>query len=684
MRENLNSLVEDIVTDTTVKPGFSFLRGGVIDWDFQSSQGSRQLPEQSLNTSLGALFLNGKLNVNMNFRNNTAFDYENQSINWHWVNDDCKLIKQMHAGLISPGMISSVMSPMMGFGVSNSPSKIKKVYGEYEIIDHTEPGWDVELYINNVLVDFTTADANGEFSFLIPLVYGLTNIKMKYYGPWGEERTKEQSIQIPFVFVPHKKLEYQAYGGYTFDTLQNKFALGMVNYGLSRHISLGLGYEYFDKNEISSEIPFISSSISIGSGVLLNVQYHHNVVGKSSLFLRLNKSLNLESDFSYYMENQDAISASQEYESSLRLSFPYKLGFLSGFSRCGLKTQKSIGGMMHYGEIKFSNYAGRLNFTTGLMMSLNDNSNEYTINAGLGYSFKHGWRFYSQYNLDADEMQSTNINLQLQKRIGTKFYLSASYNHNFENNDPTLNINLRYDFAFVKSSFSSTHGKNSNTYSQSLSGSFFLNTRTPFVNLQNKSSVGRCGIDVIPFLDINHNVKMDKDEPQVDGLYVNITKGYKVDLKDSTRIRFVGLEPFTRYILTIENAGLPYISWILPFETAAIFPQANTIKQFKIGILPMGEIYGSVYAKKDGKLLEAARIILNIYNDKNEKVAGFLTESDGYFSYIGLSPGNYTVRFDETQMKNIGLAKPDDIPFEIKESFEGDIVGEMKVILNEI
>jgi hypothetical protein len=49
-------------------------------------------------------------------------------------------------------------------------------------------------------VDFTTADAAGSFIFNVPIVYGFTTLKLKYYGPTGEERV-EREMNMPYSVV---------------------------------------------------------------------------------------------------------------------------------------------------------------------------------------------------------------------------------------------------------------------------------------------------------------------------------------------------------------------------------------------------------------------------------------------------------------------------------------------------
>jgi hypothetical protein len=52
-----------------------------------------------------------------------------------------------------------------------------------------------------------------------------------------------------------------------------------------------------------------------------------------------------------------------------------------------------------------------------------------------------------------------------------------------------------------------------------------------------------------------------------------------------------------------------------------------------------------------------------------------ISEPDGYFSYIGLSPGKYTASVDPAQLGKLKMVgKPPELPFEIKENPDGDVV----------
>jgi hypothetical protein len=57
-------------------------------------------------------------------------------------------------------------------------------------------------------VDFTTADAARLFIFNVPIVYGFTTLKLKYYGPTGEEQRKvEEEMNMPYSVVALMSLD---------------------------------------------------------------------------------------------------------------------------------------------------------------------------------------------------------------------------------------------------------------------------------------------------------------------------------------------------------------------------------------------------------------------------------------------------------------------------------------------
>ena len=59
-----------------------------------------------------------------------------------------------------------------------------------------------------------------------------------------------------------------------------------------------------------------------------------------------------------------------------------------------------------------------------------------------------------------------------------------------------------------------------------------------------------------------------------------------------------------------------------------------------------------------------------------------LTEADGYFSFLGLAPGSYTVQIDDAQLHKLKMtATPIAAPIVIEKSREGDQAGGINFVL---
>ena len=105
-------------------------------------------------------------------------------------------LKQISVGSIFSTSVALLRNPVIGAQVTNTPTTYRRSYGSYRLSDKTEPNWLVELYVNNVLVNYVKADASGFFTFEVPMDYGNSLVKLRFYGPWGEERTSEKYISI--------------------------------------------------------------------------------------------------------------------------------------------------------------------------------------------------------------------------------------------------------------------------------------------------------------------------------------------------------------------------------------------------------------------------------------------------------------------------------------------------------
>ncbi len=108
-------------------------------------------------------------------------------------------IKYFEAGDISSYNMSLISSSSMGRGVNISTfnEKGNSVDRDLNLNGMLTEGWEVELYQNNILKDFSTGNGEGQYEFNdAPLQLGTNKIKLVFYGDHGEIREEERIIHL--------------------------------------------------------------------------------------------------------------------------------------------------------------------------------------------------------------------------------------------------------------------------------------------------------------------------------------------------------------------------------------------------------------------------------------------------------------------------------------------------------
>ena len=672
MRSNISRLKGEVKTDTTIERKYPIFHFGVADWSVISTQQLQGRIDARVNLALGTVIAGGEANILLNFNNNSSFSEKQQQYIWKFVNNERKIFRQVLAGKIYTQVTSSIYDPIVGIQFTNTPTTYRRSFGSYSLSDITEPNWTVELYVNNVLIDFMKADASGFYKFEVPLVYGNSAVKLKFYGPWGEERTKEENISIPFNFLPPKELEYTVSAGMVEDTLKSRFSRATFNYGISRRITFGGGVEYLSSVNSGNVMPFISGSVRLLSGLLVTGEYTYAVRAKGILSYRLPSNLQFELNYTKYEKGQKAIIYNYLEERKATISIPIKGKNFAAYSRLSLNQivlpnlKNTNAEMLWSGSV----FGVSTNFTTyGLFTDL---SKPY-LYSNLSLSFRLPMRIsvtpQVQYEYNSNKFISARANIE--KPLFKKGFFNMSYEQNFRSNTRSIELGFRYDLSFAQTGFSVRNTNDQTAMVESARGSLLYNSKTRYLGANSRTSVGKGVITIFPFLDINGNGRRDTGEPKASGLQVRINGGTIIRNDRDTTISIFDLIPYTSYILELDKNSFDNISWQMKFVSLKVMIDPNQFKIIEVPISVMGEATGNVYLGQRGQ----GRILVCFYRSNQTLAARTLTESDGYYSYLGLTPGNYTVRIDPEQLKKLQMvSSPEVRSITFSNSSEGDIV----------
>jgi hypothetical protein len=683
MRRNISHLKGEIIADTTISRIYPLFKFGMADWSAYTSQEINGKSDARINLSLGSIIAGGEATASLYFNSSDPFNEKQQQYLWRYVNNDFSPLRQVLAGKIRTNSISSIYNPVIGVQLTNTPTTYKRSFGTYNLSEKTEPGWIVELYINNVLVDYVKADASGFFNFEIPLVYGNSNVKLKYFGPWGEERTREQNISIPYNFLSEKTLEYTLSAGIVEDTSASRFTKASINYGASKSLTIGGGAEYLSSIISQPFMPYVNASMRVTNNMLLFGEYALGVRTRGTLSYRFPSNLQLELDYTLYDKEQKAISYNYREERKAILTVPLKIGKLSSFQRFSLNQIILPTSRYTNGEWVMSGsvFGVNTNITTYAMFIENIKPYFYS-NLAAAFRLPGRFIFMPQIQYSYSENKLLSAKTRIEKQVLKNGYINLSYEQNFRNNFKLAEVGIRYDFSFAQAGASVRRYDETTSLIQYARGSLINDRKTKYLGTDNRSNVGRGGITIVPFIDLDSDGQKDPGEPKAFGLNLRSDGGHiEKDDRDTT-IRITGLEPYTNCYIEFDPNSFENITWRLEKQKYSIAVDPNILKTIEIPVTIAGEASGYIYFESDGEKRGLGRIIVNISDNFNNSTVKILSEDDGYYSLFGLRPGNYFASTDTSQLRKLNMtSEPEFLSFSIEGGIEGDIADGLDFVL---
>lgn len=683
MRRNIARLKGDIQADTIVGRTYPAFKFGMADWSVTSSQEINGNSDARVTLALGSMIAGGEATASLYYNSEEPFSEKQQYYLWRYVNNDFAPLRQVMAGKILTNSISTLFNPVIGVQLTNTPTTYRRSFGSYTLSDRTEPGWIVELYVNNVLVDYVKADASGFYTFQIPLVYGNSIVKLKFFGPWGEERILQKNIIVPYNFLPEKILEYTISGGIVEDTLRSRFSRANVNYGATRNLTIGGGVEYLSSVTSQPFMPYLNASLRITNNLLVSGEYALGVRAKGILSFRLPSNLQFDLNYTWYDKEQKAIFYNYREERKASLSMPLKIGKVSTFQRLSLYQIVLPSSRYTTGEwlISASLLGVNTNLTTYALLI--DEVKPY-VYSDLSLSIRLPARFIFmpqvQYGYTDNKIFSAKV--RLEKYVFKHGYINLSYEQNFSNNMKMAELGFRYDFSFAQTGASVRQYNDKTSFIEYARGSLINDRKTKYLGADNRPNVGRGGISVVPFIDLNDNGKKDPGEPRAYGLNLH-SNGGRIEKSDrDTIIRILGLEPYTNCFIELDPNSFDNVSWRLRKHSYSVAVDPEIVKLIEIPISVVGEATGYVLLEKRGEKTGQGRMIVNFFDNNLNQVGKTLTEEDGYYSYFGFTSGRYSVHIDTAQLQKLGMTSSPEIQqFSIAGGIDGDIAEGLDFVL---
>ena len=430
-------------------------------------------------------------------------------------------------------------------------------------------------------------------------------------------------------------------------------------------------------------MPFVNTSIRLTPGLMLTAEYTDKVVSKGVLTYRFPSSLQFELNYFVFDKNQTAIRHNYREQRRAIVSFPLKGRNFSAYSR--LSADQIV--------LENSNYTTLEWLLSGSVKKVSVNLSTYSLfigeadpsvysNLSLGIRLPKQIVVTPQVQYEYTQSKVVSLKCTIEKKIKKFGLINAFYEENVQSNFRFAGLGVRFDLNFAQVGVLAVASKYATTFTENANGSFVYNHKQKELYANNRTSVGRGGLVIAPFLDLNNNGIKEEDEPKASGLKLNINGGRLVNQPIDTVIQIFDLEPFTSYYIKLLDASFDNISWSVKDKTLKVVVDPNNMKLIEVPVTVSAEVSGMVYMRANESNNGQGKIVVLILDNSSKQVNKIMTESDGFFSLLGLSPGNYTAVIDPGQLKKLNLStSPSEFPFIIKKSIEGDLVDDVEFVL---
>lgn len=568
-----------------------------------------------------------------------------------------------------------------GRGFTFTNEKNKKV-GEFDLVTIEgigTPGWEVELYLNNELINFSVVDEVGEYRFEdISVGYGNNRFRIVLYGPQGQikERVENYVYQSSMVkkgdtvfsggvldanrdLIPIEERKTGRAEGLT----ANVYASHGLTERLTGFFTASTVRDREGREEISREYVTAGGIGSIGSN-LVQVEGYKEVGGGHAVDVRtlsdfMGFKVNTQVSKFYDFESPDAQSGSTakdlETEISVKKIFKTLIGSLGLEFRNNYQKRQSGPDTSKY-VTRQSLGLQSFRMTNTTTTDLLDGDHQNTTGRFSTSSRQNSWNLRNTVNYSIyPDTELTSIQSELRYGRQREYMTGIQASYDLVDDEARLGFQISKDFkkflGSAQTEWSSDHGIGFSLRASTSLGPFeeddgYLFRSTP---LTNTGAVGS-----FLYNDKNYNNVYDEgDLPVPEGKIIynrRITRdgtnenGYITELLASAAGR-------TNTQVAKESLKDPYL--IPAVEGYNIHPRAGVVHRMEFPLIETGAIDGTLKWGAEGEPI--AGVNLQLLNEQADVIQTTKTAVDGYYTFERVPPGNYTIRPDPED----GL----DIPF---------------------
>ena len=539
------------------------------------------------------------------------------------------------------------------------------------LVGEIQPGWDIEIYRNNLLIDSQTNVQGGQYRFdNVPLNFGANSVELVFYGPQGQVERETQNFYIDGTGQQAGDFNYDIslYEDNTelFDSVVNSqlqrpsygmTVTGFGRYALSDWFSVNVGQtQHLDAEYEALDRQAIGTSTSLFGKALLTTDY---VMGSDdSTLTEYGLSTRLFKQAVRYTLTQtdDWTNASLQAPRNREVEklsvsglvpdthLSYQQDILrreeDGQNRLSYRNQLAAGFGPYYVSHQFEWFTdeqpneGRLQLQRYL--------NSYFARLGLSYQTEPSW---TASGLFAEISGTPYLDIQTQLALSRNIQTNVNdiaFSASWRPNDFTVTSRLAYNDVLG--------------WSTRLSGQISIGQTDDSVFVSNRSLVSQGSIAAFVYLDRNDNGVFDGNDEPLPNIGVISRQSYRKSTTNEQGLAVLSALPNYRQTdIEIDDSTIEE-PFLMPRSAGlSVIPRAGTVQQVELPMTPSYEVEGTVYElSSEQSTRKLAYAPVQLIDAQGQVIDEVLSEFDGYYLFTPVAPRQYTIRIAPEYLQSRG------------------------------
>jgi len=565
-------------------------------------------------------------------------------------------------------LINQPSSIEPGVTVSSAPLGRQSEFDRHRFIGDLLPGWEVELYRNNVLIGYQTEPVNGQYDFQdVPLLLGNNYFRLEFYGPQGQTRTEETRFDLNQSLTRPGEQHYRA--TVTDDEIDGNRMVLQYDAGIAKRLSLTVNLASIPLDDIDGRkqhnylnaglrtywdsfyLTFdVIDDTESGAAFEFSMQTRFNDIILGITETSLNDFFSEEfrpTDVELSRRSKYRIDAAipPGVLPRIPISFEYTRDeYADGGELTRLDNLVSVNarGVAISNLLTHQEITNQDPITTG-SLQLSTNYSDIRLRGSVNYE------------LDPDS-ELTDVLLTADPgQIGV-YRMSVGLNHSLERDLTEYSVSANKSSGRYNLSLGARYNTDAEiTLEASLSVGFGREPRRKDWSTEARTLASNGSVSSRVFLDTNQDgIYNANDEPMPD-IGFRVGGGFNNLRTDEDGIAFLtGLPVHQSMSITIAPETITDPLWTVALDGVSVVPRPGHAIQLDFPIFISGEIDGTVYVERDGRQFGAGRVIIELLDADDRVVRTASTAYDGFYVMSKIPFGEYRLRVSDKQQIDLG------------------------------